>query len=834
MTNLFISQSKTSPFLFPGLFDKGLGHTKQTIINLVDDDDDDIPTAMNGARGYSYRKQRRKSIRLSKSSRRDRSSIKHEVKHRRCRRHRTVKQPSKKPSSSRSSNRIKSIIIDHGLSSDGEEELLLDREKLRAALRRETPTAARSTTSSLRNKLKAVKKTVVDAIDNKLAADDDDEELKANKEIHELLESIGNTSDPNDKYSDKETDIEEEQISLEEQELRLIALKSAIVKKHEARKKRKVIESRPYSPTDIDITMEQFESKLLKQQLSANEQPEICAISPPADSPVSLDRSLLPVDMDIVCSETSQSPIFFNETAQPHLPGNGRWIPITDIPLPMDRLHGGEMMLFEPKSLESNMMMAATSTDIEPPKSPEDVEMLDTNYLPDNVVPAISISMADGPVMNAAKEVNDTDSHIDDEEEIALRALLIANLGSPKNFKRKQRTTESLLVPPKTETPPNRLTAHLTSGIDAIKSNACCPPAAAAIVMPFVPSTAVLQKENREINIPHITVNLKEAVKRIKTKYNSQAKTANSIQHKAVQRNRTESKNSNLIVIDLIKGSVANHTVANAQAFKPHRTIHNKVEYSRVEIPVTAVRNTAVTPIDEPPGKAVKVATPTKSLVPKIPFVAKENNIIVKPKAVTAVSTKKPISAAISKTVIGTAKRQAPAAKPAVAAKKTKLLSRMITSNQAKPVNKLVIQLQNSDTESDLEEAFNDSAPSTITEADRLFDNASPSSIAMDSPSCGPCSPVAPNMLANETTDAVTNPAFEQKLDEFLKKVRTNQEHRNEVVNVTAAKTKIALKVSAVADSPRVGNVPVTPLVSTSKIIHNENACFFIIFHTFL
>lgn len=696
---------------------------------------------------------------------------------------------------------------------------MLDREKLRAALRREIP--ARSTTSSLRKKLKVVKKTVVEAIDDKLAGDDndDDEEFKSNKEIFELLESIGNTSDQNDNCSDKETDIEGETISLEEQELRLIALKSAIVKKHEARKKRKIIESRPYSPTDIDITMEQFESKLFKRKLSASEPvSEMCAISPPADSPVSLDRSLLPVDMDIVCSETSQSPIFFSEMSQPHLTAIERWIPITDIPLPIDHLHNGDgsAVLFEPpETLESNMIMISHAADIEPPKSPEDVEMTDTNYLPDNIVPTISLSNETHPPVVDNANVDENDRHIDDEEEIALRALLIANLGSPKNAKRlKQRQTESLLVP-KTEMQPTRLLTAQTN---------VCAPATLSPIAPgsCMPSTVALQKENREINIPNITVNLKEAVKRIKTKYNSQAKTANNINHhKAVaHRNRTESKNSNLIVIDLMKAeSLTNRTVDNALLVSKPNTTHNEVECSETAITVpqtAAIRNTA-TPIDR--TNVVKCTTLTKLSEPKIPIVAKENSIVI-PKTVTVAMKKPIIATAISRTVAATTKRLATTAKPAITAKKAKLQSRMITTTQAKPVNKLVIQLQNSDTESDLEETLNDdisgTAP-TITEADRLFDNASPSSIAMDSPSCGPCSPVAPNTMANEeAADAIANPVFEQKLDEFLKKVRTNQEHMNDVVNTTAAKPKVPLKISAVRKSPKVLNVPVTPLVSTN------------------
>lgn len=91
----------------------------------------------------------------------------------------------------------------------------------------------------------------------------------------------------------------------EEQELRLIALKSAIVKKHLVRKKRKE-EARPYSPTDD--ALEHFDVPL--SPLSAQNM-DISPLGTP--SPLSEAENRNAVDMEIA-NEESQSPIFFSCT----------------------------------------------------------------------------------------------------------------------------------------------------------------------------------------------------------------------------------------------------------------------------------------------------------------------------------------------------------------------------------------------------------------------------------------------------------------------------------------------------------------------------------------
>lgn len=108
----------------------------------------------------------------------------------------------------------------------------------------------------------------------------------------------------------------EPRIIEEEHELRLIALKSAVVKKHEARKKRKE-ESRPYSPTDgildnLDVPSPPV--SVHNMDISPLTSPD----APPEDCQ--------PVDMEI-STEESKSPIFFT-SSNGLVPENGTALPL--------------------------------------------------------------------------------------------------------------------------------------------------------------------------------------------------------------------------------------------------------------------------------------------------------------------------------------------------------------------------------------------------------------------------------------------------------------------------------------------------------------------------
>lgn len=118
-------------------------------------------------------------------------------------------------------------------------------------------------------------------------------------------------------------DCVDEAVSLEEQELRLIALKSAVMKKHEARKKRQfVLSIRAYSPTDSLVAPLDEEGTCggegdadeMVNQLEVIDDTEDnnnMDISP-ASSPES-NTACQPMDMDLVSSndDNSQGPVVF-------------------------------------------------------------------------------------------------------------------------------------------------------------------------------------------------------------------------------------------------------------------------------------------------------------------------------------------------------------------------------------------------------------------------------------------------------------------------------------------------------------------------------------------
>lgn len=116
----------------------------------------------------------------------------------------------------------------------------------------------------------------------------------------------------------------DEAVSLEEQELRLIALKSAVMKKHEARKKRQLVLSiRAYSPTDSLLTPLDDDgvcdgegdgdgSETANQLDEIDEDNNNMDISPASSSETNSACQLM--DMDLVSSndEDSQGPVVFS------------------------------------------------------------------------------------------------------------------------------------------------------------------------------------------------------------------------------------------------------------------------------------------------------------------------------------------------------------------------------------------------------------------------------------------------------------------------------------------------------------------------------------------
>lgn len=311
--------------------------------------DDETPPPYNYHRHRSSRHP--KTERTSSSSRRkkDKASGRH-VEHHHSHGstksdHRKRERSSKKSSTrqDRTTRRRTSFVItrprtppvDILSSSDEDDSYRPDREELRAALKRDVP-VSKVDTSSLKRKLKGVQKCVTEFIACKVDDDQEEAEINASIEIMDLLETLADqkilaglsyvTSNEKEETLEQSNDVEvfpATPTALEEQELRLAALKSAILKKHEARKKRRVIEARPYSPTDTDILLDDPEPIVGDAKFG----PDNMEISPPA-SPELPDKTLLCVDMDIA-SDCSQGPIYtVDDTPTPCFDLNDQWIPL--------------------------------------------------------------------------------------------------------------------------------------------------------------------------------------------------------------------------------------------------------------------------------------------------------------------------------------------------------------------------------------------------------------------------------------------------------------------------------------------------------------------------
>lgn len=293
------------------------------------------------------------------------------------------------------------------ISSSSEEEIAyrLDRRELRAALKRDIP-KPKVDSSSLKRKLLGVQQSVTEFLASKVDEEQEESELTASLEIMELLETLSDQniitglsySSKNDSKSDKLIENIVPLVSaamptaLEEQELRLAVLKSAIIKKHENRKKRRVIEARPYSPTDTDILLDNSEQLFVDTKVVLDNM-EIS----PAVSPELPDKILLSVDMDIA-SDVSRSPIYLHEPNPPLCfdAANDQWIP-----LPPDGICQDDITNFSIFQQHSTLLAP-------PPPAPPEIPV-DYN--------AMDIAL----------------SSVEDEEEDALRALLLSDQKFKKN-----------------------------------------------------------------------------------------------------------------------------------------------------------------------------------------------------------------------------------------------------------------------------------------------------------------------------------------------------------------------------------------------------------------
>lgn len=198
------------------------------------------------------------------------------------------------------------------------ETLLRNRDELIMALNMNEQTRRSTSKSTLYDKLSALQKQPHDDNRKSSSTSSSSTKRKRCKSFDTpTREAIKQKTEHSDHFKQKRKkslppDEEDELHSLEEQELRLMALKSAVLKKHEARKKRLAAtqqqHSRPYSPTDSVIADESGERSIDCID-SDNNNMDISPISSPGGN------QCQPMDMELASSnESSKSPVFCRNT----------------------------------------------------------------------------------------------------------------------------------------------------------------------------------------------------------------------------------------------------------------------------------------------------------------------------------------------------------------------------------------------------------------------------------------------------------------------------------------------------------------------------------------
>lgn len=219
-------------------------------------------------------------------------------------------------------------------SSESEDELLRNREELKMALNIIEPSNRTMNSSTLSHKLSAIQSNQLDKPATKhrkrkisrsperqrrtRSGENSSKRSKAERDRSVPTSKIPSpiiVHDNND--NDVQDEAIDEAISLEEQELRLIALKSAVLKKHEARKRKQlanqIVEQivRPYSPTDSVVLVADETGDRSNDCIDSDyNNMDISPISSPGNQ-------CQPMDMDLASSnENSKSPIFSYDKPQ--------------------------------------------------------------------------------------------------------------------------------------------------------------------------------------------------------------------------------------------------------------------------------------------------------------------------------------------------------------------------------------------------------------------------------------------------------------------------------------------------------------------------------------
>uniref|UniRef100_A0A1B0F9X2 Zinc-finger domain-containing protein n=1 Tax=Glossina morsitans morsitans TaxID=37546 RepID=A0A1B0F9X2_GLOMM len=254
--------------------------------------------------------------------------------------------------------------------------------------------------------------------------------------------------------------------SLEEKELRLIALKSAVLKKHMERKKRNA--ELAYSPTDFDDMLKfgVLENDI-KSDIEVDLEGEDSQTPELISSPLASPKLLLspqyiddgedsqqqtvdtkPVDMDIASSDSEQVEVF-NEfhpvvQQQEQQPSSLSTLPLSSNELPFGIQHQDYAFSLYVSGLKVEPLPPGVEyyEEIAPPPPPFHQENLGVQEMEvenqENPEDDSSTKTNKNPTIieQTTVEVKELSS-CEDEEELALRALLLAKFQSPRNKKRK-------------------------------------------------------------------------------------------------------------------------------------------------------------------------------------------------------------------------------------------------------------------------------------------------------------------------------------------------------------------------------------------------------------
>lgn len=583
----------------------------------------------------------------------------------------------------------------------------------------------------------------------------------------------------NDSMNENDDDDDEDTVSLEEQELRLIALKSAVLKKHEARKQRKIaLSARPYSPTDSMLTptgddnVEQ-QNGLNEIEHEDNNNMDISSASSPQSN------QCQPMDMELA-SDDSKSPIFFDAKNITYPPAETwNWMYIQSEPVTANNCFVDEPYM--------KFMIA------EP--------------LPIDIMPPINTISTAVPIEK------------DDESE--LRAQLIATMKStkPVSLENISKIEESASNSNESDEPPKKSQEEINQDQESLEADCLRSLLLSSIRQKKKPKIEIDLVNDEETNkscdeplsIPKITSNLKEAVRRIQQNELFNAKNSKLVVPK--DENETEIKiteNNNKENTDKEKQILSDApSPINDKIIKP--------------IPVKLKENHS---IESTSSNQLTVPVLTNQMK------FKTNSI----PNVPTTSTKKLNHVLITKSI----SPQTSNSMKLTASLPSKL--DLVKKSSAKisdwqPVKKLIITLNGSESStSEFDNSDADDATTSDvvtdkqcnepskTDAIREFDNASPASILMDSPSFSPYdgelsqtsavqSP-KDNQNSDETKENTTErpktDAFQMKLDEYLKTVRAKTETEIKMeqnTSETIIKTTSSTTKTTISLKPKTSNV---------------------------